>query len=207
MKVKLCGFTEENSVKTAIAQNCDFIGFVFYDKSPRFISVENAAKISAQIPENIGKVAVLVDPDFEFLRKLSEKFHPDFFQFHGNESQEFLKKVRAEFPKIKIIKAFKITSAKDLELVNDYADYADFFMFDGKSAGSGEKFDWEILKNFHSKKSWFLAGGLNSGNIIDALQITGAQMIDISSGIEKTRGQKSPELIIEFMNKIKKHVS
>lgn len=204
MKVKLCGFTDEESVLTAVRQKCDFLGFVFHEKSPRYISPENAALISAKVPSSIARVAVVADLDFDVLEVISQKFHPDFFQFHGNETVEFLQKARQKFPQIKIIKAFKVSDRADLEHVKDFENIADFFMFDGKNPGSGKKFDWKILQNFYSKKDWFLSGGLNVDNIFDALKITGAKMIDISSGIEKIRGKKSPELIEEFMEKIRK---
>ena len=206
MLVKLCGFTEENSVKVAIAQKCDFLGFIFYEKSPRYITPQNAAKISRQVPSNIAKVAVVVDCDFDFLEKIVQEFTPDFFQFHGNESVDFLAAARRKFPQIKIIKAFKIFDVQDLESVKDFENYTDYFLFDskvvGEAGGSGKKFDWKILENFSSKKDWFLSGGLNIANIEEALKLTGSKMIDISSGIEKIRGQKSSELIEELMKKM-----
>lgn len=206
MLVKLCGFTEENSVKVAIAQKCDFLGFVFYEKSPRYITPQNATKISRQVPSNIAKVAVVVDCGFDFLEKISQEFAPDFFQFHGNESVDFLEAVRRQFPQIKIIKAFKIFDSQDLESVKDFENCADYFLFDskvvGEAGGSGKKFDWKILESFSSKKDWFLSGGLNIANIEEALKLTGSKMIDISSGIEKIRGQKSSELIEELMKKM-----
>lgn len=203
MKVKLCGFTEENSVKTAIAQKCDFLGCVFVEKSPRYISPENAAKITAKVPASIAKVAVVVNADFEYLSEIVEKFAPDFFQFHGVENSDFLTKVREKFPQVKIIKAFGISEKADLDQMKNFENCADLFLLDGKVAGSGKKFDWKILQNFHCKKDWFLAGGLNADNIEEAIKITGTKLIDISSGIEKIRGQKSPELIEEFMKKVR----
>lgn len=203
MQIKLCGFTDQESIQTAIAQKCDFLGFVFCEKSPRFITPENAAEISAQIPKTIKKVAVIVDADFNFLEEVDQKLSPDFFQFHGLESLNFLKEVRKKFPQIKIIKALRINEEDDLDQVENYENCVDYFLFDGPKAGSGKKFNWEILKNYHGKKDWFLAGGLNIENIEEALKITGAKMIDISSGIEKIRGQKSSQLIEEFMKKIK----
>jgi phosphoribosylanthranilate isomerase len=207
MKVKLCGFTEENSLKVAIANKCDFLGFVFYDKSPRYITPEAAARIAALVPPSIAKAAVLVDPSEEFLQEITQKFHPDFFQFHGNETPDFLKKVSQKFPQIKIIKAVRISSREDLEQTKNFEDCVDFLMLDskikGELGGSGKSFDWTILQNFHSKKPWFLSGGLNVNNIEEALKISGATMIDVSSGIEEIRGKKSPKLINEFMKKIR----
>lgn len=204
MKVKLCGFTDENSVKAAIANKCDFIGFVFCEKSPRNISPENAAKISANIPEYIAKVAIIADADFEFLAEIYQKFIPDYFQFHGSENPDFLIEFRHKFPTVKIIKAFKISEGSDLNKVADFNNCADIFLFDGKVGGSGEVFDWNIIKTLKTQKEWFLSGGLNISNIAQALEVTGAKMIDISSGIEETRGQKSTKLISEFMDKVKR---
>lgn len=203
MKVKLCGFTDLESVKTAISLKCDFLGFVFCPKSVRKITPENAAKISADVPASISKVAVVVDPSLDLLNEIYQTLSPDFFQFHGAETPEFLKEIRKKFPRAKIIKGFGISDRADLEQIKNYEEVADFFLLDGRKAGSGEKFDWQILQDFNSKKDWFLAGGLNSENLCEAVKITGAKMVDVSSGIEKIRGQKSSELIKEFMKKAK----
>lgn len=208
MKVKLCGFRDEESIKAAIAQKCDFLGFIFYDKSVRNISPKEARNITAQVPNNIAKVAVIVDAEFDFLQKIVDDFSPDFFQFHGLESVKYLEKARSKFPKIKIIKAFRIKEKSDLDVVNNYTDYADYFLFDSKVVGdvggSGKSFDWNILRNFESQKEWFLSGGLNVNNIEEAINMTGAKMIDISSGIEEVKGEKSIALIKSFMTKMKR---
>jgi len=180
MKVKLCGFKDEASIKAAIAASCDFLGFIFFDKSPRFISPKNAAIISKIIPGNIFKVAVVVDASENYLQEIVTEFSPDFFQFHGQETPEFLEKTKKNFPQIKIIKAFKITKKQDLELAKAFENCADFFLFDGEFAGSGKKFDWQILSDFSSKKEWFLSGGLNVNNVAEAIKTTGAKMIDVS---------------------------
>ena len=106
-----------------------------------------------------------------------------------------------------MIKAFSIASNADLNQIKDFVDLSDLFLFDGKNPGSGSKFDWKILHNFSCPKDWFLSGGLNIQNIDEALKITGAKMIDVSSGIEKIRGQKSLNLIADFMNKTKNYAS
>ncbi len=207
MKVKLCGFTDKNSIEVAIANKCDFLGFVFYDKSPRYITPKDASAIAAHVPSSIAKVAVLADPSEEFLQEIAQKFQPDFFQFHGNETADFVEKTSKKFPQIKIIKAFKIASKDDLEQVKNFENCVDFLMLDskikGEIGGSGKNFDWKILQDFHSKKDWFLAGGLNIENIEEALKISGAKMVDVSSGIEEIRGKKSAKLINEFMQKVR----
>lgn len=202
MKIKLCGFKDENSIKAAIKAKCDFIGFIFFEKSPRNISIKDAVKVSAIIPENISKVAVIVDENIEFISKIINEFKPDFLQFHGNEEADLLKEVKNKFPQIKIIKAFKIKSKEDFKNVEEYNDFCDFFLFDGQNPGSGEKFDWKILENLNLQKDYFLSGGINIDNVEEAIKITKTKMIDISSGIEEKKGEKSINLITKFMNKV-----
>ncbi len=202
MKVKLCGFTDANSVKTAVENKCDFIGFVFCEKSPRFISVADAVFLSSYIPSSIKKVAVVRNTTFAALEEIAAKFSPDFFQFHGSENPDFLQKVKKEFPHIKIIKAFAISRFEDLAMINEFMDCADIFLLDNKEAGSGVKFDWEFLQDFNPKKEWFLSGGINMGNVAEVLKLKNVKMIDVSSGIEKEKGIKSLELIKDFMAKI-----
>ncbi len=204
MKIKLCGFTKEQSLLSAIKAGADFIGFIFSEKSPRFIDLNAAEKLAKIIPQNVEKVVVVVDAEMSYLQQIIEKISPNYIQFHGSETVEFLEKFHQKFPQIKIIKAFKIAQKEDFHQVNDFENIADFFLFDGKNPGAGLAFDWNILREFNSVKPWFLAGGLNINNIEQALQKTGAPMVDISSGIEEIRGEKSPKLIKQLMEELKK---
>ncbi len=199
MKVKLCGFTEELSLLSAIENKADFIGFIFHDKSPRNITPAKAAELAKLIPPHIQKVAVVVNPSLETLHNIAFNLQPQYFQLHNVDNKERVLEIKKAFPQIKIIKAFAISNKIDLEQSIDFTDSADIFLFDNITAGSGKSFDFKILQNFSCSKNWFLSGGLNIDNIDEALKITGAQMIDISSGIEKERGKKSPELIHQFM--------
>jgi phosphoribosylanthranilate isomerase len=208
MKIKLCGFTELEPLKFAISCGCDFVGFVFYEKSPRYLNIESAKFLFSNIiDDDVQKVSVLVNPSLDFLKQLNDNLDIDFWQFHGDENVEFLEKVKSFFPKIKIIKAFRISCKEDLQNVNQFNFVADLFLFDNKIAGSGNYFDWEILKNFHHQKEWFLSGGLNIDNICQALEVTRAKMLDISSGIEIIKGKKSKELINELMSFLKQNIS
>lgn len=210
MKIKLCGFTEKESLQTAIAQNCSFLGFVFCEKSPRNISISKAQELAQIVPSGINKVAVVVNETNEVLAEIIKKFQPEFIQFHGNETPEFLKDFKKKFPQTGIIKAFSIKEYSDLLITNNYLNCADLFLFDskvtGEFGGSGKKFDWNILKEFSTPKEWFLSGGLKIENIEEALKITKANLIDISSGIEEIRGKKSSKLIQQFMEKVKNYV-
>jgi phosphoribosylanthranilate isomerase len=207
MKVKLCGFKDRQSVLAAINANADFIGFVFCPKSPRYVTAEKAAEIAAIIPPTISKVAVLSNIDLEVIKHIYKTLRPDYFQFHGSETPRFLQKIREIFPRVRIIKAFRISTRHDLKQVRDFEREADLFLFDSKVetavGGTGQTFDWKILFGLRTRKNWFLSGGLNANNIVQASKITGARMVDISSGIEKIQGEKSPELIAQLMTKIK----
>jgi len=203
MKVKLCGFKEKLSLQSAIENKADFIGFIFYDKSPRNVTVAQSVELSKIIPSHISKVAVVVNPDFNLLQNIISNLQPQYLQLHGNEDIGRVLEIKKSFPAIKIIKAFSIATKNDLEQSIDFIDLVDIFLFDNINGGSGKSFDFNILQNFSCQKNWFLSGGLNINNIDEALKITGAKMIDISSGIEKVRGEKSSELIREFMHKVK----
>ncbi len=203
MKIKLCGFTEKETLEVAVKQQCDFVGFVFCKSSVRYISPKDAKDISNIVPKNIAKVAVVVDASLDFLKEIIAEVAPDFIQFHGSENIEFLKDFKINFPEIGIIKAFRVESELDIKQAKFFEDAADYILFDSKSAGSGNSFDWSILKNYHSRKDWLLSGGININNIDEALRVTGARMVDISSGIEEMRGKKSPDLIEHLMTKIR----
>lgn len=212
MKVKLCGFSDQQSVVAAVAAKVDFIGFVFCQKSSRYIDPEKVAEIAKIIPPTIAKVAVLANTDLAVIKTIYQNLAPQYFQFHGSETPKFLEKIREIFPKVKIIKAFRISTRQDLKQVRAFEAMSDLFLFDSKPVssegalgGSGQVFDWKILSGFKSRRDWFLSGGLNVNNVSDAVKITGAKMIDISSGIEKIRGQKSVELIEQLMTKVKNH--
>jgi phosphoribosylanthranilate isomerase len=211
MLVKLCGFSEENSLKSAIEFGCNFAGFVFYDKSVRNVTIERAIEISKIIPSHIAKVAVVVDAKDEFLAEIAAGFRPDYIQFHGSETVQNILQFKKKFPQIKIIKAIKVSEKSDLLQIADFENLVDFFLFDSKvkneMGGSGKSFDWNILKNLSTKKDWFLSGGLNINNLDDAIVKTNAKMVDISSAIEEKRGIKSPKLILALMQKIKNNYS
>ena len=199
MKIKLCGFNDINSLNCAIESHCDFLGFVFVKNSIRNINYQQANIFAKIIPKNISKVAVVVNASINEIEKINHSLQPDFFQFHGKENIQYIQGFKKKYPNIKIIKAFSIQENKDLESIEIFENAVDYFLFDNKLPGSGDKFDWDLLKNISSQKPWFLSGGINIDNIEDALKKTNARFFDISSGIEKIRGQKSPELIKNLM--------
>lgn len=205
LKVKLCGFSEKETIDFASQFNIDFMGFIFCPDSPRNIDLKNIAQITKNIPKNIKKVAVIVDESNEKIQQIINELKPDFLQLHGSENVSRVLEIKKLF-KIPIIKAFRISTKDDLNQITDFEDVADYFLFDAKvtgyKGGSGQKFDWNILKDLKTQKEWFLSGGVNQNNLAEITQNFNIKMIDLSSAIEEVRGIKSKKLIKEFMNKI-----
>jgi len=201
MRIKLCGFNEIESLETAIQHNCDFLGFIFVKNSVRNINYEQANSFAKIIPKNIAKVAVVLRASADHIEKINNALKPDFFQFHGDESVDDILYFKEKYPNIKIIKAISVATKNDLTQIKMFENYIDYFLFDNKNPGSGNKFDWDLLTNVNTSKPWFLSGGITADNIEEAIIRTNAKLFDISSGIEKIRGQKSNELIINLMRK------
>ena len=203
MKIKLCGFTELKTIKTAIDYGCDFLGIVFVKSSIRYVNPEESKKLSSIIPSNIHKVAVVANETLENLQIINQNFQPNFFQLHGEEDVEYIQNLRKKFPNIAIIKAISVSEKNDLDKIKNFENYVDYFLLDNKNPGSGKTFKWEFLKDFKPAKPYFLSGGINLLNLDEAIKIANPEFIDISSGIEEIRGFKSSKLIIEILQKIK----
>ena len=198
IELKICGITSENIIKTIIPKGgCHYLGFVFYPHSPRNLSINKSIKLTSIVPNNIKKVAVLVDPDSEFVEKIKNQF--DYFQIY-NSSPEKIKNLKLISNK-KIIVAIKVKKEEDINLYKQYEGIADKFLFDSPAMEKSSKFNWDHLKNIKIK-SWFLAGGINANNINEALKHS--QKIDISSSLEDNPGEKSEKKIMNFLEKIKK---
>lgn len=205
LKVKLCGFKDKDLVDFAIGFDVDFLGFIFYEPSPRYVDIKEIPQIISNIPNNIKKVAVIVDASNEQIKQIISALKPDFLQLHGSETLSRVKEIKELF-QIPIIKVFKVATRADLADIAKFEDVAEYFLFDtkisGHHGGSGKSFDWKILHDLETKKEWFLSGGIGLGNIDQIMQNSDIKMIDLSSAIEEERGIKSKKLIAEFMNKI-----
>ena len=189
----------------AINNNIDYIGLVFYNKSPRNLSF-SSAKILTRNRSEISKiVALTVNASDNFLLEIKKNIKPDFIQLHGEEGPNRCINIREKF-NIPIIKGIGIENDMNIRyLIKPYEEICDILILDAPSkelpGGNGKKFDWEILKNHKSKKKWMLAGGLNINNISEAIDLTRPPAIDISSGLEKDKGIKDPQLIRDFVFK------
>ena len=204
-EIKICGINDQISMNLAINMGVEYIGLVFYHKSPRNLSITNAKLLSKNRSKKSKIVALTVNPDDIFLQEIKNYIKPDYIQLHGEETPTRCKNIRDKF-NIPLIKGIGIKKNIDLKkYIKPYVEICDILILDAPSeelpGGNGKKFDWEILKNYKSKKKWMLAGGLNINNISKAIEITKPPAIDISSGLEKDKGIKDPELIKNFVLK------
>ena len=195
--IKICGITNLESAEVCIDQNANYLGFVFYEHSPRNITNENISETLEKIKNRINIVAVTKDPSESLIEKISN-LPFDFIQVHGSVLPDKLAEIK-NTTGMKIIKAFNILTSADLNDVNEYQDIADFYLFDSKNSGSGEIFDWSILENKQIKKDFFLSGGLNPHNISKAIEKSGTKYVDVSSGVEQREGIKDKKLIEQFI--------
>ena len=206
-EIKVCGINDEISMQTAVKCKVNYIGLVFYKNSPRNISFNYSRKL-LKLRNTMSKiVALTVNPDDEFLFEIKKNIKPDYIQLHGSESPKRCEDIKKNL-NIPIIKGINVINKLNLiQLTEEFEATCDILLLDAPSetlpGGNGKKFNWDILKNFKPKRKWMLAGGLNIDNINEAIDVTKAPAIDISSGLEIRKGVKDPRLIKEFINKCK----
>ena len=199
IELKICGINSKNIIKTILKNGgCQYLGFVFYNRSPRNLSIEQSKKLTSIVPPHIKKVAVLVKPGKNFIEKINDQF--DYFQIYDSSPAQ-VKTLKLLFNK-KIIQAIKVKKKEDINLYKQYIGIADEFLFDSSGMEKSFSFNWNYLKNI-GIKDWFLAGGININNLDFAQSIT--KKIDISSGLEDNPGKKSPIKILDFLKKVKSY--
>ena len=197
IELKICGINSKNTIHTILENGgCQYLGFVFYPPSPRNISIEESKELTSLVPKHIKKVAVLVKPENNLIKKIKNQF--DYFQIYDSTPSE-IKKIKLISGK-QIIQAIKVKKKEDINLYKQYIGIADKFLFDSSGLEKSFSFKWEYLKNIQIK-DWFLAGGININNLELAQSIT--KKIDISSGLEDNPGIKSPKKILDFLTKVK----
>ena len=202
---KICGLTTPEAVDASLAGGAAFVGFMFFPASPRLITIEAAARLAARARDRAKIAAVTVDPDDALLVELKSALRPDFIQLHGRESPRRVAETKA-IADAGVIKVIPIATASDLEAAATYQEVAEHLMFetkppDGASrpGGHGATFDWSLLSGLRFARPWFLAGGLDPDNVAAAVAISGAPMVDVSSGVEGPGGLKDPALIGRFL--------
>ena len=204
-EIKICGINDKLCMDAAIESKADYIGLVFYDKSPRNLSLGDAQQLLKNRNQHSKIVALTVNSDDDFIRDIEQNIKPDYFQLHGNETPLRCKEIKVKF-ETPIIKGIGIKNKLDLIKANqDYENLCDILLLDSPSSilpgGNGEIFNWNIIKNCEPSKKWMLAGGLNINNIEKAVKISNPPAIDISSGVEISKGIKDPEMIKNFITK------
>ena len=208
---KICGINDPEAMRAAISGGASHVGFVFYPLSPRAVNPGEAMGLASVVPERVQKVGLFVDPEDDQIDKTLFVVKLDFLQLHGQESPERVSEI-AKKSGIPIIKAIGIRKKSDLKKIINYEEVVDYLLLDAKPeseqhlpGGNGIVFDWEILKDFNIKKPWFLAGGLNSENVSSAISIAGANMVDVSSGVEFEPGNKSIKKISSFVRSVNEY--
>src|SRR5437588_605721 len=203
--VKICGLSTRETLDVAIDAGADMVGFVFFPPSPRHLSLETARDLGQQVKRRAVKVALTVDADDAMLSNVVEALQPDILQLHGKETVARLRDIKQKFG-LELMKAMAVESAADLASLPGYAMVADRILFDARPpkgstrpGGLGAVFDWRLLENLDLKLPFMVSGGLNPGNVAQALRITGAGRVDASSGVEQSLGVKEPDLIRAFI--------
>jgi len=205
--VKICGLSSEDALAAAVAGGARFVGFVFYPPSPRHLTIERAAALATRVVPGITRVGVMVDPDDEFLACLLAKAPLDLLQLHGKETPQRVLAIKERF-RIRAMKAIAVAGEADLDHAKAYLGVADWLMFDAKPpkdrtdampGGNALAFDWRLMRARRWPVPWMLSGGLDPDNLAEAATISGADALDVSSGVESAPGIKDPAKIRLFL--------
>jgi len=202
VQAKICGLSTPETVDAAIANGAAWLGFVYFPKSPRSVAPEQAAALISRAPDRVGKAAVLVDPDDALIARVLEA-GVTALQLHGDESPERVAALRRHA--VEVWKAVPVRTRADLDAARAYRGAADLTLYDAKTpkgtlpGGMGLRFDWKLLDGFAHPLPWALSGGLDAGNVSEAVRMTGAPLIDTSSGVERAPGVKDVDKIAAFL--------
>jgi len=204
--VKICGLTGPQDVVAAADAGARYVGFVFFPKSPRNVSVQQAKALAAEVPFGVAKVALTVNADDALLDEITQNVAIDILQLHGSESVARVAQIKARTG-LPVMKAIGISDADDLQKIVDYGRVADMLLVDAKPpknadlpGGNGLAFDWRLLAGRKWAVPWMLAGGLTPDNVQQAIQLTGARQVDVSSGMESAPGVKDPAKVAAFVS-------
>ena len=203
--VKICGLSTRETLETALDAGADMVGFVFFPPSPRHLSLEAGRDLGRQVKRRALKVALTVDADDATFDNIMDALSPDIFQLHGKESVARLRDIKQKFGR-PVMKALPVETAADLAVLPGYAAVADRILFDARPpkdatrpGGLGAPFDWHLLQNLELALPYMVSGGLHAGNVAEAVRVTRAGGVDVSSGVESAPGVKDPELIKAFI--------
>jgi len=203
--VKICGLSTPETLDVALEEGADMVGFVFFPPSPRNVPFNAARELSALVRARARKVALTVDADDATFEAIVKSLRPDLLQLHGRETPARIAALKKRFG-LPVMKAIAVEAKADLAAVTDYAGIADWLLFDAKApreatrpGGLGRAFDWTLLTGIAAGVPFMLSGGLDAGNVGEALRITRAPAVDVSSGVERAPGEKDPDKIRAFV--------
>lgn len=204
-RVKICGLTSAQDLQDAARAGAHYAGFVFFPKSPRHLALDAARALAVGAPVGLAKVALVVNPDDSILDAILAKVPIDMLQLHGSEPPARVAELRARYG-LPVMKAVGIASAADLPKLADYEAVADQILVDAKPdpdavlpGGNGLAFDWRLISGRDWTKPWMLAGGLTPDNVAEAIRLTGARQVDVSSGVEAGPGKKDAARMAAFV--------
>ncbi len=205
MRVKICGLSDAASLDASVEAGADYVGFVFFPRSPRNVSVELARDLAARVPSGVCRTGLFVDADDRQIGNVLDSVALDMIQLHGSESRERSRAIRRTFG-LPVMKSLGISAKSDVERTGNWQDYVDQLLIDAPQAkhmdrpgGQGIAFDWSLLADREWRLPWMLAGGLTRENIADAVRLTGATQLDVSSGVESAPGMKDCDRIRSFL--------
>lgn len=207
---KICGINDPEALRAAVNGGASHVGFVFYPPSPRSLRPGEAMALAASVPERVQKVGLFVDAKDDEIDRTLFMVRLDILQLHGEEGPDRVRDLKARTGK-KVMKVIKVSEPDDLRRAEPYLRIADWLMFDAKPpkdmanalpGGNAVSFDWRILSGRTWPLPWMLAGGLNAGNVADAVQLSGATVVDTSSGVEDAPGRKNSDKIRDFLKAV-----
>ncbi len=206
MKIKVCGLRDAENLKEIAALQPDFIGFIFYDQSPRFVGDDLDETVVKALPKSIRKVGVFVNASPDFIHRSVKKYDFQYVQLHGTETPDYCRSLRNRG--INIIKAFRVNESFNFSMLNNYKAQCDFFLFDAKGeqlGGNGITFDWQILSRYDNEKPFFISGGIGLDNLDElmALKVIKPYGVDINSQVETEPGVKDVAKVKELIDRLR----
>ena len=204
-RVKICGLTRPGDVDAAVVAGAAYVGFVFFERSPRNLELEQAALLAGRVPAGLCKVALSVNASDDALDQILARVPIDMLQLHGTENPDRVAEVREKY-RLPVMKAVGVADEGDLASLQEFSAVADQLLIDAKPpkdatlpGGNGLAFDWRLIAGRRWAVPWMLAGGLTAGNVAEAIRLTGARQVDVSSGVETAPGVKDAGLIADFV--------
>ncbi len=206
MKIKVCGMRDADNLRDVAALGPDFIGFIFYDQSPRFVGDVLDEEVVKELPRSIQKVGVFVNASPDYILRMVKKYDFQYVQLHGTETPDFCRSLRNRG--ISLIKAFRVDGSFNFSMLNNYKAHCDFFLFDAKGehpGGNGISFDWGVMRNYDNEKPFFISGGIGLYNLDQLDQLKGLKLygVDVNSQVETSPGVKDIDKLRELITRLR----